>query len=68
MLRDPALNNGTFTARVEGDSNTNYVIESSSNLVDWATLQTLAMTNRLTPFTDTSVTNAARRFYRIRAN
>jgi hypothetical protein len=60
------LPTGAFQARLQGNTNRNYVVEISTNLKDWSVLMTLFYTNGLMPFMDTSVTNAANRFYRAR--
>jgi hypothetical protein len=61
------LSNGTFTAFIQaGSGNRSYVVEMSSNLVDWVTLSTVNYTNGPTPFMDTGAPNGRQRFYRAR--
>jgi hypothetical protein len=60
------LGNGSVRVRLSGVPNRNHVIEVSPNLTDWTTLDTLAYTNGLMPFTDTTVSGTTNRFYRAR--
>jgi hypothetical protein len=46
--------------------NRDHAIETSSNLVDWITLDTIHYTNGLLPFEDNAANDATRRFYRAR--
>ncbi len=41
-----------------------YLIETSSDLIHWTSLVTVTNTSGVTPFTDSSATNADQRFYR----
>ena len=58
--------NGMFTFRFYGEPGTKYVVQGSTDLVNWSAL----MTNQVSglgymEFTDTSATNYHKRFYRI---
>jgi hypothetical protein len=60
------LANGMFTLRFYGESGTNYVVQGSTNLVNWLPLTTNQISGLgYLEFTDTSSTNYDRRFYRI---
>jgi hypothetical protein len=56
----------SFQMVLQGQSNQSYVIEISSNLVNWTSLATLTLTNTQMPFVDSGATNASHRFYRGR--
>jgi hypothetical protein len=60
------LGNGSVRLKLSGVPNRNHIIEASPNLTDWITLDTLAYTNGLMPFTDTTVSGTTNRFYRAR--
>jgi hypothetical protein len=61
------LTDGSFRGVLQGAvSNEMYVIEVSTNLINWATSSTIRYTNSSTPFTDSAATNSPRRFYRAR--
>lgn len=63
------LTDGTFRGALQGAvSNEMYVIEVSTNLINWATSSTIRYTNSSTPFTDSAATNSPRRFYRARVS
>ena len=68
MLASPQrLTDGTFRGFLQNAiSNEMYVIEVSTNLINWATSSTIRYTNSSTPFTDSGATNSPRRFYRAR--
>ncbi|MEI9962603.1 MAG: hypothetical protein WDM76_16250 [Limisphaerales bacterium] len=65
QVSDLVFSNGTFSLTVNGDSGSDYVIQTSTNLIDW----TDVFTNHLPalPFiwTDSAARNFTRRFYRI---
>jgi hypothetical protein len=65
LSQPQVLTNGAFQMLVQGPVDQNCAIEISSDLTNWSTLATLALTNNQTPFVDAtaSVTN---RFYRAR--
>jgi hypothetical protein len=60
------LDGGVFLLFLSGFSNQNYLIEFSTNFVDWTPGAILNYSNGLMPWTDTSATNANQRFYRGR--
>ncbi len=68
MLASPQrLGDGSFRGVLQGAiSNEMYVIEVSTNLINWATSSTIRYTNSSTPFTDPGATNSPKRFYRAR--
>ena len=67
VLSQPqVLVEGDFQALLRGNTNRSYLIEFSTNLVNWFTLTNLTYTNALVPFTDSATTNSAQRFYRAR--
>jgi hypothetical protein len=61
VLGSPNYSNGQFTLTVTGTPETNYVVQASSNLADWVSIQTNA-----SPFTfvDTNAGQFNQRFYR----
>jgi hypothetical protein len=56
-----------FQSDVVGLSGSNYVIETSLDLTDWAWLTTVTNSGRSTPFSDAAPPDALRRFYRARS-
>jgi pectate lyase len=58
------LNNGTFSLTVSGGSGSDFIVQASTNLVDWVDIFTNFST---TPFTwnDSNAANFGLRFYRI---
>jgi uncharacterized repeat protein (TIGR02543 family) len=61
----PMSANG-FLLNVQGPVGSNYVIQVSSDLVNWQPLTNFVSTNATTYFQDTSATNYSRRFYRAK--
>jgi hypothetical protein len=61
------LAGGNFRMLLQGNPNSSYFIESSSNLTNWTALATLAYTNGLMPFVDTNAPGNTSRFYRARS-
>ncbi len=60
------LANGVFTLRLYGEPETNYVVQGSTNLVNWLSLATNQVSGLgYFEFTDISSTNFVRRYYRI---
>lgn len=53
-----------FTAGLQGESETLYSVQWSSNLLDWSSLTNLWLTGPTTPFHDAGATTAPLRFYR----
>ena len=70
MLASPQrLTDGIFRGVLQGAvSNEMYVIEVSTNLINWTTSSTIRYTNSSTPFTDPAATNSPKRFYRARVS
>ena len=67
VLSEPEyLPNGMMRFKLLGNSNQTYLIEASTNLVDWPALTNLLATNALTPFTDGTSAGLTNRFYRAR--
>jgi hypothetical protein len=71
-VKEPAalgisLTNGMPVLQLAGASNLTYLIESSSNLVDWTPAALLVNSNGAVSFADKAVTNAAVKFYRAKA-
>lgn len=56
--------NGAPLLRLTGASNFNYLVQSSTNLVDWAPAALLVNTNGMVSFADLTATNSSARFYR----
>lgn len=60
------LGNGMFTLRFYGEPEANYVVQASTNLVNWLPLTTNQISELgYLEYTDASSTNYDRRFYRI---
>jgi len=59
-----SITNTTPLLQLTGASNYNYLVESSTNLVDWTPTALLVNSNGMIQFTDTTVTNSSTRFYR----
>ena len=62
----PQYTIGGFNLAFYGTVGSNYIFQASSNLVNWATLQSFSCTNNIMIFRDTSATGFARRFYQIK--
>jgi hypothetical protein len=60
------FSNGVFGFAVAGPAGATFVIEGSTNLTDWAPLQTNSLGAAPVYFTDPDSANRARRFYRGR--
>lgn len=61
VLTSLAEKNGQFTFQVSGIERTNYVVQGSSDLINWVSLQTNASPFT---FTDTNTDGYSQRFYR----
>ena len=55
-----------FTGLVLGTANSNYVIQASTNLVDWTALTTNSSPSGILNFVDTNASGLIQRFYRAR--
>src|SRR5262245_35922558 len=66
-LSSAAISNGISQLVLKGGRGFRYDLQASSNLVDWATVATLSVTNisGTAPFADPAATNFTRRFYRV---
>ncbi|MDB6022391.1 MAG: hypothetical protein JWQ04_2248 [Pedosphaera sp.] len=60
----PKITNGSFTFKYSANLGLKYVVESSSNLVNWVPVVTNAATLNPVPFSDTLVTNGSH-YYRV---
>jgi hypothetical protein len=65
-LSGAAISNGQFVVRISGDFGPDYVIESSTNLLDWSTIFTT--NSPVLPFdwTDSGSSQWPANFYRVR--
>lgn len=61
MLRG---SNSAPMLKLTGTSNVNYLVESSTNLLNWSPAALLSNTNGTVLFTDLGATNSSQRFYR----
>jgi len=59
------LPNGTFSLAFYGELGSNYTLQASTGLTNWAPLFSFACTNSPTSVLDTGATNYSRRFYRV---
>lgn len=59
------LNNGTFQLGFSGVPDNNYVLQASTNFVDWISLSTNSEPTNLFNLTDPGATNFQYRFYRV---
>jgi Domain of unknown function (DUF5122) beta-propeller len=57
---------GPFSFKIIGSSSQVVALECSTNLVDWATLSTITLTNGSSYFSDPQWRNYPARFYRLR--
>lgn len=64
-LVSPALTNGAFQLVINGDVGPDYVVQCSSNLVDWITLYSNTPPTMPFLFIDPAATNYDQRFYRV---
>ena len=58
------LSNGIFTLRFYGEPGTNYVVQASTNLVDWLTLTNFLRYDGVFRYDDADAGSLGRRFYR----
>jgi len=59
-----SITNGAPLLQLTAATNFTYLVQSSTNLVDWTPTALLLNTNGTVQFTDTPVTNSSARFYR----
>jgi hypothetical protein len=57
-------NTSGFNLTLQGLAGSNFVIESSTDLVNWLPLAEFTVTNSPMSFSDPTITNASFRFYR----
>jgi hypothetical protein len=60
----PPLTANGFNLMLQGPIGSNYVIQASTNLVNWQTVTSFLSTTWLTYFNDIAATNSPYRFYR----
>jgi hypothetical protein len=63
-LSGAGINNGLFTFSYTADAGISYVVQSSSNLVDWVSLETNVASGSIVLFTDESNVSVVN-FYRV---
>lgn len=61
------LPNGNFQLAFYGLTGSNYLVQASTNLIDWQPFTNFTGTNFLLYFNDSTATNFKQRFYRIRS-
>jgi hypothetical protein len=67
LLSDPVLlPDRVFQMLIQGNLHRSYLIDVSSNLLDWTPAGTVSCTDGRTMFIDVSATNGTQRFYRAR--
>jgi hypothetical protein len=64
LVAGQRLGNGRFQMAFYGTVGSNYQLQASTTLTNWAPLFTFACTNTPTTVVDTNATNYSRRFYR----
>jgi hypothetical protein len=57
---------GTFSFVLSGNTGVNYLVERSTNLVDWASLATVSNISGQFLVTDPTASNSVNRYYRAR--
>lgn len=65
-LTSSGVTNGAYQLTYSVDTGLTYVLQASTNLVDWLSIATNKANSSSFTFTDTSTTNLASRFYRVR--
>jgi hypothetical protein len=60
----PVPESGSFEVRVESDPGSSFVLQASTNGVDWAEACSFTNAATMTSFVDSTVVNTSRRFYR----
>ena len=63
-LSEAGINNGQFIFNYTADAGISYVVQSSSNLVDWVSLSTNVASGSPVPFTD-AINPSGAAFYRV---
>jgi pectate lyase len=65
QLASVAFSNGNFSISVAGDSGVDYIVQASTNLVDWNSIFTNHAATPPFNWSDTGATNFNRRYYRV---
>jgi hypothetical protein len=68
LLAPVSMTNGQFRFSVTGAIGLTYVVETSPDLLNWATVQTSHPIAMPFYFADTNLASSARRFYRVRVS
>jgi hypothetical protein len=66
LSRYSRLGNGGFQFTIDGEAGVTYVIETSSDLIQWTSLTTVVNSTGPIQFTDPDAATVAKRFYRAR--
>ena len=61
----PSYANGQFSLTVSGDTGPDYILQSSTNLIDWQSLLTNSSPAVPFTFTDTNAAAVPTQFYRV---
>ena len=66
-LKSPtgAMNDAGFNFQFQVPTGTTYIVQASSNLVDWIPIATNVAENASVTFTDSSLTQSSARYYRV---
>ena len=67
QLSGAVYGNGTFGLTVNGSAGYNYVVQASTNLLNWTSLFTNPMPTLPFLWTDPAASNFSQRFYRVQA-
>jgi pectate lyase len=65
QVSSPGYTNGTFSLTVNGDSGHDYIIQTSTNLIDWTGIFTNPMPALPFIWTDSGASNFSQQYYRI---
>jgi hypothetical protein len=66
VLLNARMLNGSLVFTLDGVAGQNYLVDVSTNLLDWTLLTTMSNANAQTDFTDATSSNSVSRFYRAR--
>lgn len=58
------INSTSFTFQVVGDAGTKVIVQSSTNLLDWRTLQVVTLSDKPISFTDTNKQNTVKKYFK----
>ena len=64
-LSSAAISNGQFRLLISGDAGPDYIVQGSTNLLDWVPLWATSSPALPFQFTDPAATNYRQRFYRV---